>query len=115
RQELSALPDYWKDAPLDPSWVVPAEGLRKEIEEAEGLFTERFALCQALPLERVQAVTEGLRKVGYRPVRVRPGSPRVAIVWTRDGRDWKLEMGLTAEAVKERDAHWKKDGFIPAD
>ncbi len=114
RKELAARPDYWKDPPLDPKWKQPPAGLVREIEEASGIVAERFALCQALPIGRVQAVTEGLRAAGYRPVRVRPwkkGSvPFFALVWTRDGTDWTLRLGLTAEGVKVAPA-----GMIPAD
>ncbi len=116
RQEWQRQPDWWKDKPLDPAWKEPDEALRREVEQAGGLFAKRFALCQALPFERLPAVTEALRASGYRPVRVRPwssrstggppvaaitGGPpvlreadRVAIVWTRDGGDWKLSSGL---------------------
>jgi hypothetical protein len=120
RQEIAQLPETWKEAPLDPSWQEPAAELRREVEQAEGLLAERWALCQTLPLERVLAVTEGLRSSGYRPVRLRPwtngkGPTLAAIVWRRDGHDWKLETNLGAEAVKERDAHWQKTGYLPAD
>jgi formylglycine-generating enzyme required for sulfatase activity/serine/threonine protein kinase len=130
RKELAARPDYWKDPPLDPKWQAPAPELVREIEEAGGIVAERFALCQALPLERVRAVTEGLRAAGYRPVRVRPwdqragsvsdgkpqtvahasGSLVVALVWTRDAIDWSLKLALTAAQVKDPPA-----GMIPAD
>src|SRR5262249_26110297 len=115
RRELKALPDYWNDAPLDPAWQEPAPPLRREGEQAEGLFAGRFALCQALPLGRLRVVTEGLHAAGYRPLRVRPWRqvgnlpPRpeglfVAVVWARDGRGWKLETGLTAQQVARRNA-----------
>jgi formylglycine-generating enzyme required for sulfatase activity len=109
---------YWSDQPLPSNWVEPAAAVRREIEAADGLLAERWALCQTLPLERLQTVTEALRPSGYRPIRVRPyapGSPRVAVVWTRDGRDWKLETGLSGDAIKERDASLQKDGLIPAE
>ncbi len=110
RQELAARPDYWKDPPPDPKWHSPAAELVREIEEAGGIVAERFALCQALPLERLRAVTEGLREAGYRPVRVRPwgretvnkkehSAVRVAIVWTRDAIDWSLRTGLTLRLI----------------
>jgi hypothetical protein len=78
RKELSARQDYWKDAPLDPKWQAPRPELVREVEQAGGIVAERFALCQALPLERVLAVTDGLRASGYRPVRVRPWDPSPA-------------------------------------
>src|SRR5207245_1446155 len=34
----------------------------------------------------------------------------VALVWTRDGRDWKLQTGLSAAQVQA-----KQPGLIPAD
>ncbi len=75
RKELAARPDYWKDPPLDPKGKAAPDELVREIEQAGGIVAERFALCQALPLERVLAVTDGLRQSGYRPVRVRPWNP----------------------------------------
>jgi formylglycine-generating enzyme required for sulfatase activity len=123
--------EVWKEAPLDPSWrEVPAE-LRREIEFADGVLAERWALCQSLPLERWQVVAEEMRRCGYRPVRLRPypvaasgslaGSkkpttgPVVAAVWARDGRDFRTEIGMTAAAIREHDAAQQRDGFIPAD
>lgn len=104
-QEFDRRPDWWKDKPLDPAWKQPDEPLRREVEQAGGLLAERFAFCQALSLARLQAVTEGIRPAGYRPIRVRPwGEPgpatRVAVVWTRDGGGWTLRTGLTAQEVK---------------
>jgi formylglycine-generating enzyme required for sulfatase activity/tetratricopeptide (TPR) repeat protein len=141
RQEMARLPDYWQDAPLPPAWKEPGAELKRTVEQAGGLVTKRFALCQALPLSRLVAVTEGLRGSGYRPVRVRPyaagAQVRVAVVWTRDGRDtnpkrqrgpdtnpkrqrgtgrdWQLEVEQTTEALAKRDAHWQKAGYLPAD
>jgi formylglycine-generating enzyme required for sulfatase activity len=80
---------------------------------------ERWALCQALPANRLQAVTEGLRASGYRPTRVRPYADgqevRQALVWARDGRDWRLESDIKVEAVRARDAEQQKAGYVPAD
>jgi formylglycine-generating enzyme required for sulfatase activity len=119
RQELARMPDYWKDAPLPPAWKEPAVELKRTVEQAGGVVAERFALCQALPLVRLKAVTEELRGSGYRPVRVRPyavgAEVRVAVVWTRDGRDWQLEVEQSADALAKRDGHWQKEGYIPAD
>ncbi len=120
RKAQSARPDYWNDPPVDANWQKPAPVLVREIEQAGGIFAERFILCQTLPLTRVLAVTEGLRRAGYRPVKVRPWSSRstgvspvkndtgetpvlreaVAIVWTRDNVPWTLQTNLTAQQAK---------------
>jgi hypothetical protein len=68
--------EVWDDPPLEPGWATPAEGLRREVEAADGLLAERWALCQTLPLQRWPAVAEGLRGCGYRPVRLRPPTVR---------------------------------------
>ncbi len=110
---------HWNDALRDPSWSEPPAEQRREIEAADGLWHERWALCQTLPLERWEALSEGLRKCGYRPVRLRAwdqvGKLRVAAVWTRDGREWKSAVDLNRKALDERDAAMGKAGFIPAD
>src|SRR5262249_7295090 len=98
--ELAKQPDYWKDAPVDASWKTPDAAIVAEIEKARGFVAEHFALCQALPMARLNAVCETMRKAGYRPMSVRPWSSRgtgetsvlrVALVWRRDGREWQLE------------------------
>jgi formylglycine-generating enzyme required for sulfatase activity len=96
---------------------------------------KRFALCQALPLEQFDAVAGGLRRCGYRPVRLRPyaaatggppveakptGGPpiatvQVAAVWTRDGRDGQAVHGLTAAEVRRQDGERRAAALIPAD
>ena len=110
---------YWDDPPLNRTGTEPSAELRREIEAADGLLAERWALCQTLPLERWLVVAAGLRANGYRPIRLRPfvqgETTRVAAVWLRDGREWKAESGLTADAVKEREAANRQDGFLPVD
>ena len=40
---------------------------------------------------------------------------RVAAVWTRDGRNWRISSGLTADEVRQQDDRNKKDKFLPVD
>ncbi len=119
-QELSrTLSTEWKDAPLDPTWAAPAPALVKQIEAAQGLLAERFALCQTLPLDQFPSLAEGLRRSGYRPVRLRPyragAAVLAAVVWTRDGADWQAACDLRADEVERRDAALQKQGFVAAD
>jgi serine/threonine protein kinase len=125
----------WTDAPLDPSWKTPDAALIAQIEAADGLVAERFALCQTMPLADFVAVAEKLRPCGYRPLRVRPypvsggrqppviaqqgadapRSPVVSAVWTRDGRDWQLVHSVIAEEVRRLDAEHRKKDYSPVD
>jgi serine/threonine protein kinase/formylglycine-generating enzyme required for sulfatase activity len=119
-QELNRRPTpAWKDPPLNPAWRAPDRALLQQIEDAEGLWAERYALCQTLPLERFAALAEGLRPAGYRPTRFRPyaagGRVRVAAVWTRDDVDWQMSPGLPADAVLRKQAAMAKQGYVPVD
>jgi formylglycine-generating enzyme required for sulfatase activity len=111
----------WDDRPLDPAWPPPAGAAMRQVEAAQGLVAERFALCQTLPLEQFLAVAEALRPAGYRPIRVCPfgrgsGAPvLVAALWTRDGRDWRLRPDAAAADVPVADAEQQRQGYRPAD
>jgi formylglycine-generating enzyme required for sulfatase activity/tetratricopeptide (TPR) repeat protein len=109
----------WNDPPLDPSWTKPDADLVNRIEAAQGILKERFAFCQTIPLDEFLTTAEALRRSGYRPVRFRPYADgqvvRVAAVWTRDGRDWRISSGLTADEVRRLDERNKKDKLLPVD
>jgi hypothetical protein len=115
----SVLLPEWDDAPLDPGWPAadPADVAR--IEQAQGMITERFALCQTLPLAEFGALAESLRKARYRPVRLRPWADpsgvRVAAVWTRDGIEWRDAVGLSADDVQATRNAWVANGLFPID
>ncbi len=106
--ELARKATYsWDDPPLDPSWIVPDVTLASRIESAQGILAERFAFCQTMPLDEFVATAEALRKSGYRPVRFRPYADgtvtRVAAVWARDGRNFRLASGQTPDEVRKQD------------
>src|SRR5262249_3302711 len=106
--ELARTADpTWNDPLLNSSWPQPDPVLRSRIESAQGLIVGRFAFCQTTPLDEFRTVAEGLQKSGYRPVRFRPYADgptvRVAAVWTRDGRAWRMASGLTADEVHRQD------------
>ena len=120
RAELEKKDTFdWNDQPLDPSWTNPDAALDGRVEAAGGLVSERFAFCQVLPLDQFLATTEALRASGYRPIRFRPYADgpavRVAAVWTRDGRKWRIAQGLTAEEARKQDAMNRDARFLPVD
>ncbi len=120
RAEISKkATNSWDDPPLDPSWTKPDAGLAGKIELAQGILTERFAFCQTMPIGEFRTTAEALRNSGYRPVRFRPFAAgqtlRVAAVWTRDGRKWRISSDLTAEEVRQRDDQNRNDRFTPVD
>ena len=83
------------------------------------MLAERFAFCQTMPLDDFLTTAEALRPSGYRPVRFRPYADgpavRVAAVWTRDGRNWRIASGLTADEVRQQDERNRKEKFLPVD
>ena len=83
------------------------------------MLTERFAFCQTMPLDEFLKVAEGLRKSGYRPIRFRPYAEgktlRVAAVWTRDGRPWRMAHDQTADEIRQTDERNRKEGYLPVD
>ncbi len=97
----------WDDRPLDQAWTTPDAALVARIEAAGGVLAERFAVCQTMPLDEFLATALAHRPSGFRPVRFRPYADgaitRVAAVWTRDARNWRLASGLTAEQVRQLD------------
>ena len=118
--ELAKKATYsWNDAPLNPSWTKPEASLASQIEGSHGLVGDRFAFCETMPLDEFVTAAEALGKSGYRPVRFRPYAdgqvPHVAAVWTRDGRNWRISSGVTADEVRQEDAQNKKDKFLPVD
>ncbi len=109
----------WNDRPLEPPWTKPDPTLVRQIETAQGVLAERFALCQTMPLEDFRRIVESLRTLGYRPTRFRPFADRqavkVAAVWTRDARKWRVASGLTAEQVRQQDETNRNAKFLPTD
>ena len=120
RAELTKKATYsWNDPPLVSSWTNPDASIVSQIGSAQGIVWERFAFCQTMPMDEFLMTAEALRKSGYRPVRFRPYSDgpvsNVAAVWTRDGRNWRIAYGRTADEVRQEDERNKKDNFIPVD
>ena len=119
KKGLERAPVNWRDSPLDPAWETPSEELTARLEAGQGLLAERFAFCQILAVDEFLKVAQALTKCGYRPVRFRPYAKgtyvQAAAVWTRDGRQWQLAHGLTAQDLRDQNAKWKQQGYSPAD
>jgi hypothetical protein len=118
--ELERQPQpAWPDANLKPSAKEPDAELKRRVEAAVGFLETHCALCQTMLLSDFLMVAEALRPFGYRPVRFRPYAAgpavQVAAVWTRDGQEWRLAHGLSAEEVSRRDAENLKMAFVPVD
>jgi len=113
------LAPTWSDPPLDLSWTKPDAILTAKIESAQGMFTERFAFCQTMPLEEFLKVVEQLRPSGYRPTRFRPYAEgktlRVAAVWTRDGRSWRMAHDQSTDEIRQTDERNRKEGYLSVD
>jgi formylglycine-generating enzyme required for sulfatase activity/tRNA A-37 threonylcarbamoyl transferase component Bud32 len=109
----------WNDAPLAPAWTTPGQELVKQVEAAQGLVRQRFALCQTLPLAQFDAVAAGLAKSGYRLLQLRPyaAGSRVlaAALWTRDGQAARWAHGLTEAQVRRQDAARQAKRLVPLD
>ena len=109
----------WNDPPLDPSWAKPDATLVSRIESAQGILAERFAFCQTMPLDEFLTTAEGLRPSGYRPTRFRPyaegKSLRVAAVWARDGRPWRLAHDQSTDEIRQTDERNRKEGYLPVE
>jgi serine/threonine protein kinase/formylglycine-generating enzyme required for sulfatase activity len=109
----------WNDPQLDPSWMKPDATWKSRIESAQGLLEDRFAFCQTMLLDEFLTTAGALRNSGYRPVRFRPYADRpdvrVAAVWARDGRNWRINSGLSRDQVREEDDKNRNDHFLPLD
>jgi formylglycine-generating enzyme required for sulfatase activity len=119
RELMRTLSPSWEDLPRDRAWLPPDPAVVRKIDHAHGMVTERFALCQTLRLDQFAAVAEGLRPAGYRPIRLRPyavgGRVQVAAVFKRDGQDWQMTLGGSAEEIYRLDRERRRQGFWPVD
>jgi tetratricopeptide (TPR) repeat protein len=118
--ELARQTTYrWHDPPHDPSWTRPDPAEISRIETALGMVDDGFAFCQTMPLDEFSRSAEIMRRAGYRPIRFRPYEDgqrlKVAAVWTRDGRNWRIASGLSREQVREQDDKNQHDNFLAVD
>ena len=121
RAELAKKATYsWNDPPLD----LLVDQTRRLPCEPDRVGTRHFlGAVRLLPDDangRVPHDRGGSPQVRL-PTRAVPsllrwaGSCEVAAVWTRDGRNWRIAYGRTADEVRQQDERNKKDKFIPVD
>ncbi len=120
RQELRrTLKPRWRDSPLAPDWTELPAGLLQSIEQADGMVEERFAFCQAMPMEEFRGVVDQMQLSGYRPIRIRPFQDHdticVAAAWTRDDRPWRWLLDESSERIFAEDEKQRRDGFAAVD
>ena len=69
-----------------------------------------------MPLEDFLNVVEQFT-LGLPPIRCRPypdeQTVRVAVVWSRDGRPWRMAHDQTADEIRQIDGRNRRDGFLP--
>lgn len=120
-KELKRSPIVWDEALPDPEWQPLSKELQQEIEQAQGMVTDYWALCQNLALDRFAIALKEMRESGYRPVRCRPFAPasdqsaRIAAIWTRDHRQWQSLQHLTFTELREQDRKLQAQGYAPVD
>src|SRR5262249_37673533 len=112
-----ALLPTWEEKPLDPTWGAPDAVFVRQIAAGVGIVAERFGFCQTVPLEDFPALAEGLRPAHYRPTKFRPyqsgDKVLVAAAWARDGLDWRIAQGLSAEEANTTKNDFGREQFYP--
>ena len=83
------------------------------------MLTDRFAFCQSMPVDEFVTVAEAVRPAAYRPTRFRPYADGktllAAVVWTRDGRPWRMAHDRSAAEVSQIDERNRKEGYLAVD
>ncbi len=125
-KEIDKQPAFFESPyPLATGMLSPPPGIVARVESYSGVFTNRFALAQTMPLELFAKTVEDLREFGYRPIRVRPYTVRasedqssatvVAAIWVRDGRPWELQANVSMEQLPQGDSPAQRNGLVPVD
>lgn len=97
---------------------IPSEYSRK-VYAGEGLQMQGFLLCQSMPYDDLLAIIRPMAAYGCRPLRIRPypvgDEIKVAAVWTRDARPWRVVAGLTADEFTQAYERLTEAGFETLD
>ena len=119
RQHLAKMPAVTWKAMTSKEFPAPSLNVISALESADGLLSEHNAFCQKLPFAEFSAIAESLGLSGYRPICFRPfaseGALYVAAVWNRDGLEWRIADGATAEAIRSENDQLRMAGMWPVD
>ncbi len=89
----------------DPATPAPSETLVTQLQRALGDIHDAFAYCQALPLERLTEIDQGLAACGYSIHKIRPyrrnDTTLAAVVWRIDTNAPRWRIGLTEQEVQQ--------------
>ncbi|MGV2334843.1 MAG UNVERIFIED_CONTAM: hypothetical protein LVR18_12230 [Planctomycetaceae bacterium] len=123
KTELMRVPSPWNDPPLRPEWTQPErmQELTSAVAAAKGILDERSGFCLDMRLSQFRKLENSFRASGYRPTRVRPHAgpadedPRLAVVWVRDGLEWKLDDSVLQANLPVKDKNAMRDELILSD
>lgn len=97
----------------------PGSTLEGLFADSAGMLRAEFGFTQTLPHWELVSALSALRRVGYRPLRIRPyavnGEVQIASVWTRDIHDWRVVFGVDKATLEQADQNLQSQGFQPID
>jgi serine/threonine protein kinase/formylglycine-generating enzyme required for sulfatase activity len=90
-----------------------------KLAEGRAIVASNYIVCHRLLLEEFWEACHVFSSQGFRPVQLRPyevdGVAWCAAIWYRDWIGWRCEMGLSRDALIERNGQYITEGFAPVD
>ncbi len=119
-KELDREATYrWDDAEYSEPLAAIQAAIGSTIDQFSGMLTERFAFCQALPLDQFRDLSNRLGTFHFRPTRLRPyalnGQVLCAAIWWRDGGRWHVEKEFTAAEIDQLQFADETSELVPID
>ena len=113
------LPPDWKDAPLEPAWEKPTDAVVRPIEAAAGMLhgaspsARRCRWTSSTAWRKNSAPAAIGRSVC--DLTLQASACLVAALWARDGIAAETARGLAGDALRQRDAELRQQGYLPVD
>ena len=96
-------------------WPNPSRETVSLIKDAHGSVFPQFAFCQTMTVNTYDHIADDMSQAHYRPIRFRPwlsgGMVNTAVLWVRDAAQSRVERGLSAQALLQRDAQLQQQGL----